>query len=59
MSGRFHVRHPYSYATSGGPDLMVTLGRASGTADIDSVALVPRAEPDGNLFRLGGESSKP
>ena len=51
MSGRFHLRHPYSYATSGGPDLVVTLGRASGTADIDSVALVPRGEPEG-VIRL-------
>jgi hypothetical protein len=51
MSGRFHLRHPYSYATSGGPDLVVTLGRASGAADIDSVALVPRGEPEG-VIRL-------
>ncbi|HEY8147620.1 MAG TPA: hypothetical protein VIK51_01720 [Vicinamibacteria bacterium] len=51
MSGRFHLRHPYSYATSGGSDLMVTLGRASGAADIDSVALVPRGEPEG-VIRL-------
>ncbi len=51
MSGRFHVRHPYSYATSGGPDLVITLGRASGAADIDSVALVPRGEPEG-VIRL-------
>jgi hypothetical protein len=51
MSGRFHLRHPYSYATSGGPDLVVTLGRAAGAADIDSVALVPRGEPEG-VIRL-------
>ncbi len=51
MSGRFHVRHPYSYATSGGSDLVITLGRAAGSADIDSVALVPRGEPEG-VIRL-------
>ena len=59
MSGRFHVRHPYTYATSGGGDLVVTLGRAAGSADIDSVALVPRSEPEGKVFKLGGESPKP
>ena len=59
MAGRFHVRHPYTYATSGGGDLVVTLGRAAGSADIDSVALVPRSEPEGKVFKLGGESPKP
>jgi len=59
MSGRFHVRHPYTYATSGGGDLVLTLGRAAGTADIDSVALVPRREPEGRVFKLGGEAPKP
>ena len=57
MSGRFHVRHPYTYATSGGGDLVVTLGRAAGSADIDSVALVPRGEPEGKVFKLGGTKS--
>ena len=59
MSGRFHVRHPYTYATSGGGDLVITLGRAAGSADVDSVALVPRGEPEGKVFKLGGESPKP
>jgi hypothetical protein len=59
MSGRFHVRHPYTYATSGGGDLVVTLGRAAGSADIDFVALVPRGEPEGRVFKLGGELPKP
>jgi hypothetical protein len=59
MSGRVHLRHPYSYATSGGGDILITLGRAAGSADIDAVALVPRGEPEGKVFKLGGESPKP
>jgi hypothetical protein len=51
ISGRFHVNHLYDGATSGGPDILVTLGRAAGMADIQSVALVPRGEPDG-VIRL-------
>ena len=38
---------------------MLTLGRAAGSADVDSVALVPRGEPEGKVFKLGGESPKP
>jgi hypothetical protein len=57
MSGRVRVRHPYSYATSGGGDILVTLGRAAGSADIDSVSLVPRGEPDGKVFKLDGTKS--
>jgi hypothetical protein len=57
MSGRFHVRHPYTYPTSGGGDLVLTLGRAAGSADIDSVALVPRGEPEGKVFKLDGAKS--
>jgi len=51
MAGRFRFRHPYSYASSGGPDLVVTLGRAAGSADLDSVRLVPPGEPD-DVLRL-------
>jgi hypothetical protein len=51
LSGRFHVRHPYAFTTSGGPDIVVTLGRAAGTADLESVALVPRGERD-DVIRL-------
>jgi hypothetical protein len=54
MSGRFHVRHPYVYATSGGGDILITLGRAAGTADVDAVSLVPPSDPDGKVFRLEG-----
>ena len=59
MSGRVRLRHPYSYPTSGGSDLLVTLGRAAGSADLDSVALVPRGEPEGKVFKLGPESPTP
>jgi hypothetical protein len=57
--GRFRVRHPYTYATSGGGDVLITLGRAAGSADIDSVSLVPRGEPEGKVYKLGGESPAP
>jgi hypothetical protein len=46
VSGRFRFSHPYAFTASGGPDLVVTLGRAAGTADLESVALVPRGEPE-------------
>ena len=51
MAGRFRIRHPYTFATSGGPDLLVTLGRAAGQADVESVALVPPGERD-DVIRL-------
>jgi hypothetical protein len=51
LSGRFHVSHPYAFTTSGGPDIVVTLGRAAGTADLESVALVPRGERE-DVIRL-------
>jgi hypothetical protein len=51
IQGRFQVRHPYAAATAGGPDLVVTLGRAAGTADLESVALVPPRERD-DVIRL-------
>jgi len=57
MSGRFRVRHPYAYATSGGGDVLITLGRAAGTADIDVVSLVPPSDPDGKVFRI--DAAKP
>ena len=46
VSGRFHLRHPYQFATSGGPDVTVTLARAPGSVDLDSVSLVPPTEPE-------------
>ncbi|HUG54488.1 MAG TPA: hypothetical protein VMR21_12855 [Vicinamibacteria bacterium] len=51
MAGRLRIVHPYAFATSGGPDLEVTLGRAAGSAELESVALVPRGEPD-RILRL-------
>jgi hypothetical protein len=51
MSGRFRLRHPYRYATSGGGDVSITLGRAAGSADLLSVSLVPPGEPD-DVLRL-------
>jgi len=40
ISGRFELRHPWSYPESGGADLQVTLGRGRGEADVESVELV-------------------
>ena len=51
MDGEFRVRHPYEFARSGGPDLLVGLGKDAGEADLDSVALVPPSEPE-NVIRL-------
>jgi hypothetical protein len=46
IAGPFRIRHPYEYATSGGGDLVITLGKAAGEARISRVLLVPPAEPD-------------
>jgi hypothetical protein len=46
INGSFHFRHPYDYPTSGGPDLVVSLGKSEGAAALDSVALVPPDEPE-------------
>ena len=45
VSGRFLVRHPYSYPESGGADLLVTTGLGDGDVEVDWVALVPPSEP--------------
>jgi hypothetical protein len=42
VSGPFLLRHPYEYATSGGGDITVTVGRSPGEVAIDSISLVPR-----------------
>lgn len=42
MAGDFLVRHPHD--GSQGRDLLVTLGRAVGSAEVESVALVPPGE---------------
>ena len=51
MEGKLRLRHRYRYAESGGADVIVTLGRASGEADLESVALVPPTEPE-DVIRL-------
>jgi hypothetical protein len=40
ISGPFLVRHRYEYATSGGGDITVTVGRGGGEADLEWIALV-------------------
>jgi len=45
VSGSFLVRHPYQYASSGGGDLTVTVGRGGGEVEIDWVTLVPPGDP--------------
>jgi hypothetical protein len=45
VSGAFRLRHPYEYATSGGPDVIVTIGKSPGEIDLESMALVPPGEP--------------
>jgi hypothetical protein len=46
MTGMFRVRHAYHYPTSGGPDLLVSLGKTGGSAQIQFLALLPPGEPD-------------
>jgi hypothetical protein len=50
VSGSFRVKLPYFHPESGGPDLRVTL-RSGGPIAIESVALVPPAEPE-DVLRL-------
>ena len=45
VSGAFRLRHPYDYATSGGPDVMVTIGKSPGEIDLESMALVAPGDP--------------
>jgi hypothetical protein len=42
MKGAFDIRHDYDYPDSGGGDLLVTLGRAGGEADLASATLASR-----------------
>ena len=46
MSGAFRLAHRYEYATSGGDDLFVTVGRGDGEARLELLAFVPPGEPD-------------
>ena len=45
VSGSFHLRHPYVYAESGGPDVIVTIGKAPGHVELESLALVAPGDP--------------
>jgi hypothetical protein len=45
VSGPFRLRHPYTYAESGGADLIVTIGKAPGQVDLESMALVAPGDP--------------
>jgi hypothetical protein len=49
MSGGFRIRHPYRFAESGGPDVVVTLGKSPGEAALDAVTLVPRGAPESSI----------
>jgi cbb3-type cytochrome oxidase cytochrome c subunit len=45
VSGAFHLRHPYDYATSGGPDVIVTIGKSPGDIALEAIALVAPSDP--------------
>ena len=46
MKGSFRIVHRYEYATSGGADLLVTVGKGDGEARLELLAFVPPGEPD-------------
>jgi hypothetical protein len=46
VSGVFRLRHPYYFPESGGPDLIVTIGKSPGEVDLESMALVPPGDPE-------------
>jgi hypothetical protein len=43
VAGDFSIEHRYFYPESGGGDLVVTVGRAPGRAEIRAISLAPRA----------------
>ncbi|MFS8068463.1 MAG: hypothetical protein ACMG6S_19060, partial [Byssovorax sp.] len=45
VSGPFRIRHPYDYPASGGPDVLVTVGKSPGDIDLESMALVAPTDP--------------
>ena len=45
VSGAFRLRHPYDYPESGGPDVIVTIGKSPGEIDLESMALVAPGDP--------------
>jgi hypothetical protein len=50
MNGAVRIRHPYEFATSGGGDLVITLGKSPGEAVLESISLVPPGTPE-NVYR--------
>jgi hypothetical protein len=46
MDGAFRIVHRYEYATSGGGDLLVSLGKGGGEASLARVALLSPGDPD-------------
>lgn len=46
VSGGFTVRHRYEFVTSGGPDLVITVGRGGGSVEIDQIALLGPGSPE-------------
>jgi hypothetical protein len=52
-AGSFVIRHPYQYASSGGGDITVTVGRGGGDVELSSVELVPAGDPL-RPFRIDG-----
>jgi hypothetical protein len=51
VSGAFRLRHPYDYPRSGGPDVIVTIGKSPGDVALESIALVAPGDP-ANPVRL-------
>jgi hypothetical protein len=47
VAGDFHLRHPYHYPDSGGPDLLLTVSR--GDISLASVAFVAPSDPENPL----------
>lgn len=45
VSGAFRLRHSYYYPESGGPDVIVTIGKSPGEIDLESMALVAPGDP--------------
>ncbi len=46
LRGTFRIVHHFEYATSGGDDLFVTVGKGDGQARLELLAFVPPGEPD-------------
>jgi hypothetical protein len=45
MDGSFSIRHHYHHPESGGPDVVVTVGRGGGEATLSRVSLKPKTSP--------------